>query len=293
MIFGIDTASVAGNKNINWAKAKAEGPISFAFLRSNVGTVEDPQFSRENTAAQAVGLTTGAYAFITFPRNGKKAAPIEAQTEAFLTTLGKNHIDFPPVMDIEFPGDGISETGLSVETVFTALIYMYDKLQSTLGVTPIIYTSARVWRDDLKNHNSAAFIDSPLWLAKYPFSAGPAKRNPAIFETGKYDPPIPVAWGTDTDNWWFHQYQGDATDFPGFSGNVDMNRFNTLIKGAKGQRVKWMQNKLVNSGHTQVKLSGTFDEVTRVALTDFQSNSKLAQDGIVGPKTFAALAKIG
>jgi hypothetical protein len=30
MIFGIDTASVAGNKNPDWVKAKATGSIAFA-----------------------------------------------------------------------------------------------------------------------------------------------------------------------------------------------------------------------------------------------------------------------
>ena len=41
MIFGIDTASVAGNKNPDWVKAKATGPISFAIIRSNYGTTTD------------------------------------------------------------------------------------------------------------------------------------------------------------------------------------------------------------------------------------------------------------
>src|SRR3989442_1626225 len=37
VVFGLDTASVAGNKNPNWAQAKAEVPIAFAIIRSNWG----------------------------------------------------------------------------------------------------------------------------------------------------------------------------------------------------------------------------------------------------------------
>ena len=37
MIFGIDTASVAGNKNPDWTRAKAQGPIGFALIRATYG----------------------------------------------------------------------------------------------------------------------------------------------------------------------------------------------------------------------------------------------------------------
>ena len=47
MIFGIDTASVAGNKNPDWVKAKAAGPIAFAIIRSNYGTRADSVFARD------------------------------------------------------------------------------------------------------------------------------------------------------------------------------------------------------------------------------------------------------
>jgi GH25 family lysozyme M1 (1,4-beta-N-acetylmuramidase) len=283
MIFGIDTASVAGNKNINWTKAKAEGPISFAILRSNYGDQEDTQYAKEIVKANEAKLITGAYCFVRFPRNGKKAPDIRSQADVFIKTYKKFHVDLPPIMDIEFPGDGIKETGLTLNRINNDLNIFYYQILNTLHVRPIIYTSARVWKEDLKNTEHPDFTYSPLWLARYPFKAGPAKRDAAIFADNKYDPPVPPSWG-DSTNWWFHQYQGDATEFPGFSGAVDMNRFNTMIKGAKGDRVKWIQHKI------GIAENGKFDDDMLKAVKAYQGSNALVDDGIIGPKTFAYLA---
>ena len=76
--------------------------------------------------------------------------------------------------------------------------------------------------------------------------------------------------------------------FPGLpTGNVDMNRFNVAFRGARGARVRWMQRRL---GVTE---TGKFDAATEGAVRDFQDDNDLISDGIVGPRTFAHLARVG
>ena len=72
--------------------------------------------------------------------------------------------------------------------------------------------------------------------------------------------------------------------FPGFAtGDVDLNRFHTVVKGAKGDQVKWVQRRL------GIAQSGQFDATTGSALAAFQNKSGLPSTQIVDPATFAFL----
>jgi hypothetical protein len=100
-------------------------------------------------------------------------------------------------------------------------------------------------------------------------------------------PPVPPPWG-DSRNWWIHQYQGDAVRLPGFpTGNVDMNRFNTMLKGETGDRVKWVQRRL------GIAQNGRFDDVMESYLLAFQDKKGLMSIGVdlgvVDLKTFVSL----
>lgn len=285
MILGVDTASVAGNKTIDWTAAKAAG-LSFAIVRSNWGDQTDTMFAREWPRVRDAGLVRGAYLFLRYPQGSKKAPSPVDQAWAMIRTLGPLEPgDLPPALDLEFPGAGRSETGMSVQDCLDWAMNARNVLKNEYGIDPMLYTSARVWRDDLGNSDSTGLVESPLWLARYPFKSGQAVRAGAAFD-GMNAPPVPPPWGGDA--WWIHQYQGDATGFPGFpTGNVDMNRFNPLFKGATGARVKWVQKRL---GYQPANISGKFDETTDTDVRAFQSLHELVADGIVGPRTFAYLA---
>ena len=108
----------------------------------------------------------------------------------------------------------------------------------------------------------------------------PAVRDASAFENGQKTPPVPKPWGTA---WAFHQYQGDAVKLPGFSSTVDMNRYNALTSGSSGDSVKWVQRRL---GVTE---SGSFDKKLSASVVAFQNARGLVGDGIIGPRTFAAL----
>jgi GH25 family lysozyme M1 (1,4-beta-N-acetylmuramidase) len=282
--FGIDTASVAGNKNPDWMRAKAEVPVDFAIIRSNWGTAPDSVFRRDWPKLKDAGIVRGAYLFLRFPHSkwGRPPSPA-AQARAFIATVGNlGQSDLPPSLDVEFPG-GRRETGMTSRQILAGVRDAWQTLRGHYGVVPLIYTSARVWKEDLDNLPAPDLTESPLWLARYHFLKGPAVYGPRVFAGGPINPPVPPPWG-DATNWWIHQYQGDAVGLPGFpTGDVDMNTFNVMVRGATGDRVRWAQRRL------GIAQSGVFDPATEGALRAFQSKKGLGTDGMVDPRTFAYL----
>lgn len=285
MIFGIDAAAVGGNKNVDWARAKSQGPCGFVFLRSNWGTTKDA-FFKQWKGAQDLGLVVGAYLFLRAPRTKVKKCPSPTQqAQAMIATLDAAGYGgpgvLPPTLDVEFPGQGAKETGMTAAQLLDWVRVAWTLLRDRYGVAPIIYTSARVWRDDLKNLAAPDLVESPLWVTPYAFKAGAAVRDPSRVVAIKA-PRCPPSWGEG--NWWVHQYQGNATDFPGFAkGKIDMNRFNVVLKGETGPRVAWVQRRIGGA------ITSRYDATTIAAVRAFQARNNLASDGIIGPHTFAAL----
>jgi len=67
-----------------------------------------------------------------------------------------------------------------------------------------------------------------------------------------------------------------------------VERFEPLRLGSTGPRVRQVQEKLRATGST-VSMDGTFGPKTRAAVKQFQKAKRLLADGIVGPRTWAAL----
>jgi len=65
----------------------------------------------------------------------------------------------------------------------------------------------------------------------------------------------------------------------------------TLKQGASGAAVKNLQTRLRAHGYN-VSVDGAFGPATASAVKQFQSSKGLSADGIVGPKTWAALDKV-
>jgi glutamyl endopeptidase len=280
---GLDTASVGGNKNPNWVTAKTQGRISFAIIRANWGVYPDATFARDWPKIKQAGMVRGAYLFLSFPsRKYPKVADPVTQAKAFIRKVGKlDESDLPPSLDVEFPGVGRSETGMTATQCLNGVRAAWKVLKEFYGVAPIIYTSARVWRDDLSNLAAPDMSESPLWLTPYPFRPGPAVFDSRVSKLSP--PPVPPPWG-DKTNWWIHQYQGDAVRLPGFpTGNLDMNRFNTMARGASGERARWVQRRL---GIVQ---NGQFDSAMESALRAFKNRKGLGPEPIVDVRTFAYL----
>jgi peptidoglycan hydrolase-like protein with peptidoglycan-binding domain len=62
-----------------------------------------------------------------------------------------------------------------------------------------------------------------------------------------------------------------------------------LKKGLKGEAVTRLQDGLLQLGYDPGPVDGVFGSRTQSAVKQFQRDSSLADDGIVGPKTWAAL----
>jgi peptidoglycan hydrolase-like protein with peptidoglycan-binding domain len=289
IIFGLDTYSGDGNKKPNWAQAKAQVPIDFAIIQSNYGVWEDSVFKRDWPRLKDAVIVRGAYLFLRFPPpvskyHEKKVPDPVSQAEAFIKTVGTLHeSDLPPSLDVEFPG-GRQFTGMTARQLLDGVRAAWKVLKDHYHVAPIIYTSARVWQEDLSNLPALDLVESPLWLAKpWPFKLHhPAVWNAGIFAGGHLDPKVPSTWGPG--NWWIHQYQGDA-DARALSGfnQVDMDRFNPMRAGVSGDRVMWVQRRL---GIVQ---NGRFDSAMSSALRTFQDKKGLPPNGVIDPRTFAYL----
>lgn len=286
MYLGIDTASVAGNKAIDWAAAKAAG-CRYAIFRGTYVTWPDPTWKREADRARKHGITVGAYMFPVMDRN--RPTP-EEQVAAFARAVGPlSPGELPPILDVEYSG-GIAKTGRTRAELLAWIRAAVAALKQTYGIPPMIYTSARIW--DGRDPDSLdvdglgvpvpELLACPLWLARYPFKSGiKAVLHPTHVSSIPL-PPVPKAW-IDASNVWIHQYQGNAIGFPGCSGAVDMNKFFDLVEGARGERVRWLQRIL------GISVDGQFGPLTRSAVIEFQKNHQLSPDGVVGPRTFARL----
>jgi GH25 family lysozyme M1 (1,4-beta-N-acetylmuramidase) len=282
-IIGLDYASVDGNKTPDFAAAKAAG-ARFMLVRAiygrggpNAGPYCDPCWARDKDAIVRAGLKRGAYLFLCFPRKGATTPTPEAQAQAFIDyvklDVGR---DFPPVIDVEEASDVIT-----ADEMFSWVCRAAQILKNAYGTLPMIYTSARVWHENLKDHAAGVLKDCPLWLAKpWPWAIGtPVQLGGAP----SYYPYAVIPFG-DSTYWWIYQYQGDGTGMPGFTSTVDLDRFQLVKKGMAGDIVRWVQRRI------GVTVDGIFGAATEAAVKSVQTRAGLAADGIVGPDTFAVLA---
>ena len=63
----------------------------------------------------------------------------------------------------------------------------------------------------------------------------------------------------------------------------------TISEGATGATVRWAQYLLVRRGLTDKEIDGIFGPKTKAAVEQFQRDSKITVDGIVGPVTWGKL----
>jgi lysozyme len=281
--FGVDTADWE-NQNADWLRAKAQVPIDFAIIRASGGGAPDNYFRRTWPELKDAGLVRGAYLFLVFPRQGAWPSSPVTQARAFIKTVGNlDESDLAPALDVE--ADTWQNTGMKPPQLLEGVRAAWKTLRDYYGAAPIIYTSRRVWIEVLGNLPAPDLAESPLWVKDYPYKLRtPAHYDPQPFASGQLDPRMPAPWG-DAASWWIHQYQGDALGLPGFSRTVDMNRFNTTVSGASGDRVRWVQRRL------GIPQSGAFDAATERELRAFQNKKGIDADGVINPRTFAYLSR--
>jgi GH25 family lysozyme M1 (1,4-beta-N-acetylmuramidase) len=284
---GLDYASVDDNKPPDFGAARQAG-ARFMILRAVHGrrakgqtdpapVFIDPVWARDKDAIRSTGLKRGAYLYVCYERAGLTTPPPEAQAQAYIDHVqldrGK---DFVPMLDLEEASDVLTPNQMYEWTVRVCM-----RLRDHYGVWPGLYTSARVWTDNLKDHAAGDLIECPLWITKpWPHDVRRAcDRNGAIDHAPKTIPQF-----GDATNYWFYQYQGDGVGWPGFTSTTDVNRFHLVSRGTQGTIVRWIQKRI------GAAIDGEFGPNTEVALKKFQASHNLIVDGVVGPSTFAALS---
>ena len=291
MSFGYDIASVDGNRPPHWPDVLSSG-ASFIWYRASFAywdashaawaCVGDPACHRD-WATIPSALVRGAYLF---PVLEASQSP-EEQVGVFKTSTDaigglRPGIDMAPALDIEFPG-GIAKTGLDIPGVLAWLRRAIAEMERVFGCRPILYTSGRVWNgtdaDCLGNPAAPDLIDCPLWLARYPYKT----RIPAVLPLpgNLLSPPVPTPW---SGAWALHQFQGDALGVPGFTSTVDISRFHTLSPGDHDPLVFWYKRKL------GLPASDKYDAAMLVSVKNLQASKSLTVDGILGVRSFCAVA---
>ena len=142
---GIDVSHHQGV--IDWPAVAGTG-IRFAFIRASYGdNIRDLHWGNNWQGAKAVGLRRGAYHYLTPWDDAGE------QTDLFLSQLGADFGELPPVLDVE-------EANLTAAMLFIWL----DRVYAVTRTLPLIYTSAGAWS---AIGNPTGFSGYPLWVASW------------------------------------------------------------------------------------------------------------------------------
>lgn len=272
--FAVDYASVDENAQPDFRALKASG-VDVVQIRAAWGASPDRTLARDVAAATAAGLLVGAYGFL---RTDQAAPTPKAQADACADVIGTAPaITFPCAMDLEF-AKGRKATGRTIaETMAWAGVY-WSRLRERLGYAPMLYTSRRVWIEDLGDPKAPGWERSPLFLTRYVCGA----RQPAQW---RHDvvPGVPDPWA---GAWWQCQYQGDA-----LVGRLqmDLSSFNYFTCRAGDPRTAWVNESLSLAEGLAERLDVTGSTLS-TRIHAFQTARGLWSDGTIGPATFAALA---
>jgi hypothetical protein len=272
---GIDIASIDGNGTPNWSTAISQGHLRFVGLRAVEGVTPDPWYPTYRTQLDAIGVPNFPYLIMT----ANLDTP-EAQAEAALDAVGtlNNHY-FPLALDVEG-----SRRGLSAAQWLEWVERAARVIQSALGVPPLLYTSQEYWidPDGMNNLPAPELADCLPWVKYWPFKVD----APAVYDPATVDhlaaPPSPPPFG---NAWGLQQYQGDGINYPGFKSTTDMDRVHVQQQGDSNDSVKWVQRRLPG-----LVVDGIYGPKTTAAVKTFQTQKKIASDGIVGLDTTQLLA---
>ena len=189
-VHGVDVSAEA----VDWQAFDAGG-WDFAIAKASEGvTFVEPQFATNWPAMKAAGVVRGAYCFF-------HSSPDDPATEAdfFVDTVnqagGFEPGDFA-ALDLETLDND------TPDVVAADALAWLQRVKADTGITPIIYTSPRVF--DTLLDSPTGFADYPLWDVTW--NGGP----PSCAN-------IPASWS----GWAFWQYAGDSITAPGLPGSAN------------------------------------------------------------------------
>ena len=260
MILGIDYAGVDGGR-----VTPAETGARFAYIRASGALRTDPTWARDRDAWAKVA-PAGAYHWLAWHTD-----PV-AQAHRFIASAGERRPgELPFCLDVE--ADSAAALYMTPAECLAHAEACLREIVAHYGCI-MIYTSTRVWADVMNSAPSGLFAKCPLWL-KVPYAW--RARNQPHLESAPSTYPLPRPWRAA--GVWMVQFQGDAVGLPGTTSTVDLNKFVPL-----GGTSIFVGEMLQRAGITAYR---TLADGVR----QFQRKSGLVVDGVVGPRTFAALTQ--
>lgn len=198
--YGIDVSH--HNGDIDWQKV-GQAKVGFAYIKATQGNrFVDNRFEFNIDSARRERIPSSAYHFLSSTHD----AP--SQVDHFLRAYGNwhNEMSLPPVLDIEWHYNKSNNDmwrNKSRSEILDMCSAWLEKVESTLGVRPVIYTNKNWWEHTLRS--SADQLQSyPIWMSRY----------------GKFEldsPPI-----MDGFEWALWQFTDRGT-LDGINGLVDVN----------------------------------------------------------------------
>ena len=261
---GIDVSEWQGT--IDWKKVAKDG-VQFVVIHAGYGrelSQKDKYFERNYAGARAAGIKVGVFWY----SYADSVARAEQEARTCLKVLEGKHLDLPVFFDQEYE-PGILK--LSTKTRTDSVLKLLDSVKAA-GRPCGLYSSTDFITTKLQANRLTAY---PLWIAEY---------GTKLHYTGKV---------------WAWQYTSKGR-VAGIRGNVDCNHgyfaqpqtANTdlLRKGDRGDDVKLLQHRLNLLGW-QLTEDGIWGVQTDSAVRGYQYKAGLTVDGLVGPKTQAALIR--
>ena len=257
---------------IDWAKVAKDG-VQFAVIRAGYGrelSQKDKYFERNYAGAKAAGIQVGAY-WYSYANSVERG---EQEARTCLKVLEGKRFELPIFFDQEYEPKILS---LSAK-MRTDIVLKFLQTVKAAGYECGLYSSTDFLKNKLVTSRVAGL---KIWLAEYSFR---------LHYTGK-------VWA------WQYSSKGRVS---GIKGNVDMNhgyfeiaaptktqtQNNTglLMKNDTGDKVKLLQHRLNILGN-QLTEDGIWGVQTDSAVRGYQYRAGLTVDGVVGPKTQAALIR--
>ena len=269
--FGIDCAKWQGI--INWAKVKSAG-VQVAILKAtDKNNGPEPAFARNYAGATAQGIKIGCYRYV----YARTVAAAENEARKVLAVIQGKAMPAGVWLDVEDK----TLRGIPRATMLKMIAAM-AKIIKAAGYQVGIYTNP-----DWYNHVlDVSKITLPFWVASWGTNNGKPQRKPTI------KPQHTLA------GW---QYT-DKGRVAGIGTAVDLSKIYHLIgqnqnvddglirKGDRGSDVKLLQHRLNILG-SQLTEDGVWGVQTDSAVRGYQYKAGLTVDGLVGPKTQAALVR--
>jgi len=161
MLTGIDVSHWQGY--IHWADVKSAG-VKFAFAKATEGrTTVDSRYAGNRDRADAAGVHIGAYHYARPDRTTNDAV---REANWFVDHAGLRGRHLLPVLDLESSG------ALGRNALTSWVRAWLSRVESRLGVKPVIYTYPYFWIDYMGNTTwFAANGYRVLWIAHYGVSS--------------------------------------------------------------------------------------------------------------------------